>query len=260
MTSIRQKISYRLAMHVHTATWRARDMGSTVSFTFDDAPVSAATHGAAILEDLGVRGTFYLCGGLLGRQGDVEPIMDLSQAEKLAESGHEIGCHTYAHSDVRSHRWPILERDLGRNSEILAVMNGGVSPRNFSYPFGGISFRSKLRLQRRFDTCRGIYAGINLRKIDAGHLKAVPLYSSAIDLAGAIQWIEKSAAESGWLIFFTHDIGDNPSQYGATYDLLRGAVRAATAAGSICAPVGAAVDRLRPIQAGSGLFRRAPPS
>jgi hypothetical protein len=95
-----------------------------------------------------------------------------------------------------------------------------------------------------------LFEAMGLRsRYDAGHLKAVPLYSSAIDLAGAIQWIEKSAAESGWLIFFTHDIGDNPSQYGATYDLLRGTVRAAIAAGSVCAPVGAAVDRLRP---GSG--------
>jgi peptidoglycan/xylan/chitin deacetylase (PgdA/CDA1 family) len=36
-----------------------------VSFTFDDAPVSAATRGAGMLEEYDARGTFYISGGLV---------------------------------------------------------------------------------------------------------------------------------------------------------------------------------------------------
>ncbi|MCB8835211.1 polysaccharide deacetylase family protein, partial [Escherichia coli] len=38
-----------------------------VSFTFDDVPDTALTNGARILEDHGVRGTFYIAGSLEGQ-------------------------------------------------------------------------------------------------------------------------------------------------------------------------------------------------
>ena len=246
MSTLGQKLSYRLARHVRTATWPSRAVGPIVSFTFDDAPASAATLGAAVLEEFGVRGTFYLCGGLLGRLGDLTPILDRSQAQRLAEAGHEIGCHTYAHSDVRSLRWPVLESGLRRNAEVLGEISGGAALRSFAYPFGGLSFGKKLRLQSRFETCRGIYPGINVGKIDVGLLPAVPLYAGEFDLAAARGWIGEAVATSGWLIFFTHDVSEAPTPFGVTPDLLRSVVRAAIAAGCTCVPVGDAVDRLRP--------------
>ena len=38
---------------------------------------------------------------------------------------------------------------------------GDIRVSNFCYPFGRASLARKLQLQRRFDTCRGIYEGIN---------------------------------------------------------------------------------------------------
>ena len=75
MFALKQKLSRRLARHLHTSTVAARAFGPIVSFTFDDAPPSAATNGAAILEEFGLRGTFYLSGGWLGGDSDVQPIM-----------------------------------------------------------------------------------------------------------------------------------------------------------------------------------------
>src|SRR5271165_4948224 len=183
ISTLGEKLSYRLAKHLPVATWRANPAGAIVSFTFDDVPASAASAGAPILEAFGIRGTYYLCGGLLGGQGDLTPLLDRGQAEALASAGHEIGCHTYAHTDVRSIGWPSLEVSLRKNAETLSEISGEPL-RNFAYPFGGISFGKKLRLQSRFETCRGIYPGINVGRIDAGMLKAVPLYSSTLDDEG----------------------------------------------------------------------------
>jgi peptidoglycan/xylan/chitin deacetylase (PgdA/CDA1 family) len=245
ISSLGEKISYRLARHLPMATWRAKPAGAIVSFTFDDAPASAASEGAPILEALGVRGTYYLCGGLLGGPGDLTPLLDRGQAEALARAGHEIGCHTYGHSDVRYIDWPPLEISLRKNAETLSEISGA-APRNFAYPFGGISFGKKLRLQSHFETCRGIYPGINVGRIDTGLIKAVPLYTSTLHDDGVRHWIARAVATSGWLVFFTHDVSERPTPFGVTPDLLRAAVAAAVAAGCARVPMAEAVDRLRP--------------
>jgi peptidoglycan/xylan/chitin deacetylase (PgdA/CDA1 family) len=245
MFDLRRKMSFRLAKYIGATTLSVRGHRPIVSFTFDDAPVSAALCGAPILEEQGVRGTFYLNGGLLGGAGDIGPILDRSQAASLAQMGHEIGCHTYAHSDVRFRQWDELENGLDENARVLAELTGGTAPRNFAYPFGGVSFGKKLRLASRFDTCRGIYAGINSNRIDTGLLKAVPLYSSELDLESADRWIAATVVKAGWLIFFTHDVSDDPSVFGVRAELLRHCVGAAIAAGCLCLPVDLAVNHLR---------------
>jgi peptidoglycan/xylan/chitin deacetylase (PgdA/CDA1 family) len=245
ISTLGEMLSYRLARHLPVAGWRANPAGAIVSFTFDDAPASATSMGAPILEASGIRGTYYLCGALLGGPGDLTPLLDRGQAEALARAGHELACHTYAHTDVRSIDWPSLEVSLRKNAETLSEISGR-PPRNFAYPFGGISFGKKLRLQSHFETCRGIYPGINVGRIDPGMLKAVPLYSSALDEDDVRRWIAQAVATSGWLVFFTHDVSERPTPYGVTPNLLRAAVAAAVEAGCACVPVAEAVDRLRP--------------
>jgi peptidoglycan/xylan/chitin deacetylase (PgdA/CDA1 family) len=242
---LRRKLSYRLAAHAKLAPLPAQATGPVLSFTFDDAPSSAATHGAAILEQHGLRGTFYLNGGLLGTRGDASPLMERAQARSVARAGHEIGCHTHAHADIRVQDWHALERDLAANHLAIAELTGGAPLRSFAYPFGGVSFGKKLRLQSMFQTCRGVRPGVNAGRIDTGFLRAVPLYSSELDLAEAARWIAEAVRLRGWLIFFTHDVADRPTRYGVTPQLLASVVRSALAAGCACLPVGEAFDRIR---------------
>jgi peptidoglycan/xylan/chitin deacetylase (PgdA/CDA1 family) len=241
---LRRKLSYRLAAHLKLAPLAARGCGPLLSFTFDDAPASAATEGAAILEQHGLRGTFYLNGGLLGARGDAAPLMPHAQAKELAGAGHEIGCHTYAHADVRVQDWHALEMDLAANDKALGELTGGAPLRSFAYPFGGVSFGKKLRLQSLFQTCRGVLPGVNAGRIDRGFLRAVPLYSTELDLAEAARWIAETVRLRGWLIFFTHDVADRPTRYGVTPRLLASVVRSALAAGCTCLPVAEAFERI----------------
>jgi peptidoglycan/xylan/chitin deacetylase (PgdA/CDA1 family) len=60
-------VSNRLARHFRAAPHRLPAHAPIVSFTFDDAPDSAAGEGAELLEKHGGRGTFYLAGSLIDR-------------------------------------------------------------------------------------------------------------------------------------------------------------------------------------------------
>lgn len=72
-----------------------------VSFTFDDVPDSALHQGAEILERHGVRGTFYIAGGLEGRVEPDRTLITAAGCEALSKREHEVGCHTFSHSKIR---------------------------------------------------------------------------------------------------------------------------------------------------------------
>src|SRR2546430_15155308 len=69
-SALQGRVSTRLARHFLAAPHRLPAHAPVVSFTFDDAPDSAAGEGAALLEEHGGRGTFYLAGSLIGQPGD----------------------------------------------------------------------------------------------------------------------------------------------------------------------------------------------
>ena len=53
--------------------------------------------------------------------------------------------------------------------------------RNFAYPYGDLSVRTKRYLETRFDSCRSCHAGINTTVADLGALKAWPLDNASVD-------------------------------------------------------------------------------
>jgi peptidoglycan/xylan/chitin deacetylase (PgdA/CDA1 family) len=59
-SSLKARIGNRLARHLRPQPFRLRNDGPMVSFTFDDAPISASTRGAGMLEEYDARGTFYV--------------------------------------------------------------------------------------------------------------------------------------------------------------------------------------------------------
>jgi hypothetical protein len=63
--------------------------------------------------------------------------------------------------------------------------------------------------------------------IDPYFLKAIPLYSDCIDEGGVERALDVALATRGWLIFYTHDVADRPSEYGCTPKLLAHTLRAA---------------------------------
>jgi peptidoglycan/xylan/chitin deacetylase (PgdA/CDA1 family) len=224
-----------------------------VTFTFDDVPTSACDIGASILEKYDARGTFYVAGRGCGEAGfDGPPLASIDQLRTIWENGHEIGCHTYSHPPVSRISLGQLRVELECNQRALKNINQDIEVRNFAYPYGDLTFRTKGYLEARFDSCRTVYPGINVGIADLGSLKAWPLESASVDRATIDGLIARAIESNGWLVFYSHDVAERPSKYGVSPDLLQWAVRAAKTNGCVLATVAGALKFIAAGSAWSG--------
>jgi peptidoglycan/xylan/chitin deacetylase (PgdA/CDA1 family) len=186
-----------------------------ISFSFDDATASAASLGAEILEARGVRGTYFIAAGLTGQQGPTEKYADLRAIGKLAEAGHEIGCHTYSHLDCGQTLHDAALADVQRNAAALR----GFRLETFAYPYGDVSFSAKKALSKQFKLLRAIHHGMVSSGVDLNQAPAVGIEGPEGE-AVADEWLGRAARAPAWLILYTHDLGNRPSDWGATPEVL----------------------------------------
>ncbi|MGY3530999.1 polysaccharide deacetylase family protein [Bradyrhizobium sp. USDA 4452] len=215
-----------------------------VSFTFDDVPDSALRVGAAILEARGVRGTFYISGGLAGRVEPDRTLIDSAGCRELAARGHEIGCHTFGHQDIRHVDRPAFVADLARNARYLDTIDRRPGRRNFAYPYNSGCLGKLQILAHSYRTCRAGGEAINRGPTDPSFLKAVEIRQPETHVAGLTGWIDAVVEKPGWLIFFTHDIAPTPTPYGSTPAAFERLVAHAVERGCCVLTVDAALDRM----------------
>ena len=215
-----------------------------VSFTFDDVPDTALSAGATILERHGVRGTFYIAGGLAGRIEPRRRLIDLDGCRELAERGHEIGCHTFAHRPVRRLLGQTLPADLDRNADYLEAIDGGRGVRNFAFPYNAGSLTALGELSRRYRACRAGGDGINRGTVDLCFLKGMEIRQPEESAAALTGRIDEVVREPGWLIFFTHDVTASPTDHGCRPETLDRLVAYSLSEGCAVLTVDAALDRL----------------
>jgi len=221
-----------------------------VTFTFDDVPASACDLGARILERHGARGTFYVAGRGCGSANAGGPLRaSIDQLRTIWANGHEIGCHTFSHPAVRYMSFDELDSELDRNQSVLKTISSDIVVRNFAYPYGDMSVRTKRYLETRFDSCRSGHAGINTTVADLGALNAWPLDNASVDRLKVAELIAETVRTSGWLIFYSHDVADQPSRFGVSPDLLKWAVDGAEEAGCRLTTI---AQSLRLISGGTG--------
>jgi peptidoglycan/xylan/chitin deacetylase (PgdA/CDA1 family) len=231
LSNLARKISNRLAIHVPVGLRRLTCATPIVSFTFDDAPASAHSRGATMLEKAGGRATYYLSTALLGRRTREWTLIDRDAVADLDQRGHEIGLHTHRHRAVNLLSKEELFREIEENRAALRDISPSIDARNFAYPFGFAAFPRKLQLARLTSSSRSVRRGVNVGSIDAHYLKCVELTDSRLSPAELERFLDAVVAKNGWLIFVSHDVSPSPSPYGCSLSLLQRALDGVIARG-----------------------------
>jgi len=234
----------KAARHHRSKPFAMRNTAPLVSFTFDDAPDSAYTNGAAVLEDYDVRGTFFIAGGICGTEDTHWRLISPDHVRALHDHGHEIGCHTFSHVCVEQLDAHGLQEECEKNLACLRELCPDIRLTNFCYPYGRASLPRKLEMQKRFDSCRGIYEGINAGIADLGMLRVIELYDQTLTNDKLRRVLRETRERNGWLIFYTHDVAAMPSRIGCSPKLLRAVLKAARAERMQCLPIREALSAI----------------
>ena len=244
-----QKGANWLSHRVAVARRRILLPRGVLSVGFDDFPRSAWTEGGPVLAAHGARATFFASGGLCGvRWRGLAQFTDGDLAAAHA-AGHEIGCHSFGHESAAQVSAARMLASIARNRVFLAERLDGYAPRSFAWPYGHAAPQIQWRASRRFACCRGVRAGLNGNVTDASLLRGVGLERRQRGLHDLPALIACAAAERRWLILFTHDVQDDPTDYGCTPAELDAVLARARREGLDIAPEGEVMAR-RAIPAG----------
>lgn len=115
--------------------WRGEPGARGVALTFDDGPDPRTTPRVLhILERARVRATFFVIGHKVDQHPDV--------VRAIAEAGHEIGVHGYAHDRLYALKPPAaVAGDIAKTVDAVGRA-AGVRPRWFRPPIGQVSPRT----------------------------------------------------------------------------------------------------------------------
>ncbi|MFT5511106.1 MAG: peptidoglycan/xylan/chitin deacetylase (PgdA/CDA1 family) [Hyphomicrobiaceae bacterium] len=208
-----------------------------VTFSFDDISRNAATVGAKILEDEDARGTFFVAGGLMGKQFGPWQFAELPEIVALHTAGHEVGSHTLSHPDCQLLSRAGLRDETAKNAAILEAAMPGLKLASFAYPYGSVGCWQKRMMMQEFACSRGTHPDINAKHFDIGQLNSFTLNDERTPVARIAKLIEQTKAASGWLMFHTHDVCEAPTPEDVSPALLRAALELARAADCQILPI-----------------------
>jgi peptidoglycan/xylan/chitin deacetylase (PgdA/CDA1 family) len=231
------RLRFKLALTLPRARKKLRLERGILSMTFDDFPRSAWKEGGPVLEVHGARGAYFVCGGLEGTRHDSVEQFTSDDLEALHAAGHEVGAHTFHHISALQTSASKFASSILLNERFLAERLPGYRATSFSYPFGDISLRSIRVVMKYFSCARTIATGSNGTSVSPYLLKAVGLERRRQNEFDIEALIERAARRREWLICYTHDVSDRPSEYGCRPRDLDRVLRLARAAGMDLSPV-----------------------
>ena len=240
-----RKIRYHILMYKRKKIFNIENSHPIVSFTFDDFPISAKINGAKILNNYGLKGTYYTSLIKMNKNTETlpfgEPFFNLEDLVELDQNGHEIGCHTFDHFSAENVSFHSYLQSILRNQKFFNKYFPNKKLNAFSYPYGGITIRSANLVGNLFLSSRTIWSGINKGTIELSLLKANQL-SEKRSIDDCKKLIVKNQILGGWLIFVLHDVKDNPSRFGCTPENFNSLVNYAIESGAKIKSIGKTLE------------------
>lgn len=190
------------------------------SLSFDDARASQLDNGIPILDQHGVKATFYVSLAPLEAR--------LEEWRAAAASGHEIGNHTVNHPCSGNYGSPVggaledytlarMEEELEQASAAIEKAIGH-APRSFAYPCGqkyvgrGAELQSYVPLAaKHFLAARSFRDEMPNDALRCDLAQLCGMDADTDSFAILQQYIERALASGGWLILAAHNVG--PASY-----------------------------------------------
>lgn len=140
-----------------------------VVITFDDGCETDLTLAAPLLEEAGMKATFYVVSGHVGRRGFVSK----SQLRELAERGFEVGSHSVTHSLLTDLAPERVRAELADSKDALEELTGR-RVAHFSCPGGRWSpLVARLAAELGYESVATSRVGANGRAADRFRLSRV---------------------------------------------------------------------------------------
>jgi peptidoglycan/xylan/chitin deacetylase (PgdA/CDA1 family) len=218
------KVRREVLCALHRRTVALGSLGPIVTFSFDDFPRSALTTGADIIEGFGGRATYYVSMGLRGKSNALGEQFDSTDLRSLVERGHEVASHTFSHLSARKTPFEEFLKDVNHCEKAIREDIDVEPSNNFAYPYGDVTLSVKKQLGLRMKSCRGTCSGLNGPGVDLNLLRANRLYGGVDQIEAAKRLILENEQLNTWLIFYSHDVACNSSQFGCTPALLESVV------------------------------------
>ena len=214
-----------------------------VSISFDDFPKSVMKAALPMLDEFDWKATFYVAAGLENITNHLGLHYSRHDLVKLRNEGHEIGCHTYHHLNIAELSARRVSEQILSNAKGMKALGHNEKMGTFAYPFGETSISRKKQLASSFASQRGIMPGIHYNKVDLNQVKSVTIYSGDT-LQTTFKYIESLEKTSGWLTLFTHDVRENPSEWGCTPEDFQKVLNLIHKTGAVVLPIQRAIDFL----------------
>lgn len=194
---------------------------AAVSLTFDDGRGSQVGAGTALLDEFGIKATFYVVPSAVEK--------NLAAWKKAASNGHEIGNHSLKHPCSGNFAWSrgtaLEDYTLAQMQEELSQANAriqellGVKPLSFAYPCGhkfigrGTETRSYVPVVATlFQTGRGWRdeADNDPAYVDLAQITGVE--SDGKDFEEILALIEDAKKTHRWLVLAGHEMAEGGPQ------------------------------------------------
>lgn len=237
------RIVRRLTKYTAQRSFNIKTERPLISFSFDDCPQSVVKHALPALEKRGWRGTIYAAMGLCETTNHLGLHMSEAEIKTAYLAGHEIGNHTYTHIDARAVSIQAYLMDIAKTEARLAALDIPKA-RTFAYPYGELTLQSKRVLSNHFDLMRGIYPIGNGMHMDLNQAASERLYSGE-EFETCLKTISGLEQHPKWINIFTHDVRENPSEFGCTPAEFEQVLEAAHAVNAEVLPLSDALDRMR---------------
>lgn len=242
--SFASRIGRKIIPHFAKRTLNFQLDRPIVSLSFDDFPKSVMENALPLLDKYNWKATFYVAAGLERTTNHLGLHYDRYDLQRLEQQGHEIGCHTYHHLNIREISESRVRDELSSNAKSLKALGVNSPLETFAYPFGETSIARKNQLSEQFASMRGIMRGAHYNTVDLNQIKSVPIYTGA-DMTQTMEFIKDLKRKPGWLTLFTHDIRKAPSEWGCTPEDFAKTLTTIEQSGALVLPIQETINYLK---------------